>query len=173
MPTAPAPENPPELVGASEGAIALAGETTNVAFGIAPPMGPLAEEATSASRAFLRIEDVTSPAPVGVTYKVYLNAGGGEPTVDDDHFVGVAAFFGIEETGNPDNGHGGLRLAFDITGLYQRFSAEGRWSDQVSVTFVPQYVEPPPIRSSCPVPRPRRRSSPAMRDVGRVSVFLQ
>ncbi|MDT0478305.1 tyrosinase family protein, partial [Streptomyces sp. DSM 41014] len=69
MPTAPAPENPPELVGASDSAIALAGETTNVTFGIAPPIGPLAEEATPASRAFLRIEDVTSPAPVGVTYK--------------------------------------------------------------------------------------------------------
>lgn len=173
MPTAPAPENPPELVGASEGAIALAGETTNVAFEIAPPMGPLAGETTSVSRAFLRIEDVTSPAPVGVTYKVYLNAGGGEPTVDDDHFVGVAAFFGIEETGNPDNGHGGLRLAFDITGLYQRFSAEGRWSDQISVTFVPQYVEPPAHPIQLPGAQASAPQESGTARVGRVSVFLQ
>lgn len=173
MPTEPAPENPPELVGASDDAVALAGETTNVSFGIAPPIGPLAEEATPASRAFLRIEDVTSPAPVGVTYKVYLNVGGGEPAVDDDHFVGVAAFFGIEETSNPDNEHGGMRLAFDITGLYRRFSAEGRWSDQVSVTFVPQYVEPP----EHPIQLPGAQASPPQESgnarVGRVSVFLQ
>ncbi|MGV0812643.1 LysM peptidoglycan-binding domain-containing protein [Mycolicibacterium boenickei] len=173
MPAAPVPENPPELVGASDNAIALAGDTTNVTFGIAPPLGPLAEEAVPASRAFLRIEDVTSPAPVGVTYKVYLNVADGEPAIDDDHFVGVAAFFGIEETSNPDNEHGGMRLAFDITGLYQRFSAEGRWSDQVSVTFVPQYVEP----AADPIQLPRAQASapqePGNARVGRVSVFLQ
>ncbi|WP_066897275.1 LysM peptidoglycan-binding domain-containing protein [Mycolicibacterium houstonense] len=173
MPAAPAPENPPELVGASDNAVALAGETTSVAFAIAPPVGPLAQEATPASRAYLRVEDVTSPAPVGVTYKVYLNVAGAEPVIDDDHFVGVAAFFGIEETSNPDNEHGGMRLAFDITGLYQRFSAEGRWGDQVNVTFVPQYVEPAPD----PIRRAGAQASapqePGSARVGRVSVFLQ
>lgn len=173
MPTAPAPENPPELVGASDSAVALAGETTNVSFGIAPPIGPLAAEAAPVSRAFLRIEDVTSAAPVGVTYKVYLNVGGEEPTVDDDHFVGVAAFFGIEETSNPDNEHGGLRLAFDITGLYRRFSAEGRWSDQISVTFVPQYVEPAADPIRLPGAQASAPQEPGNARVGRVSVFLQ
>ncbi|STZ73990.1 Tyrosinase [Mycolicibacterium fortuitum] len=173
MPTAPAPQNPPELVGASDRAIALVGETTNIAFAIAPPIGPLAQEEVTPSRAFLRIEDVTSPGPVGVTYKVYLNVGGGAPLIDDDHFVGVAAFFGIEETGNPDSPHGGMRLAFDITGLYQRFNADGRWSDEVSVTFVPQYVEP----AAHPIPLPGVQAS-ASQDagnarIGRVSVFLQ
>ncbi len=173
VPTAPAPDNPPELVGASDRAIALAGETTDVTFEIAPPMGPLAEDATSVSRAFLRIEDVTSPAPVGVTYKVYLNVGGGQPAVDDDHFVGVAAFFGIEETASRDNDHGGLRLAFDITGLYQRFTAEGRWSDQVSVTFVPQYVEPAAQPIQLPGAQASAPQEPGNARVGRVSVFLQ
>lgn len=121
----------------------------------------------------MRIEDVTSPGPVGVTYRVYLNVGGGAPLIDDDHFVGVAAFFGIEETGNPDSPHGGMRLAFDITGLYQRFNADGRWSDEVSVTFVPQYVEP----AAHPIPLPGVQAS-APQDagnarIGRVSVFLQ
>ncbi|OBF41261.1 hypothetical protein A5719_13275 [Mycolicibacterium peregrinum] len=173
MPTAPAPENPPELVGASDRAIALAGEATNVTFAIAPPLGPLAQEESPVSRAFLRIEDVTSPAPVGVTYKVYLDVGGGEPTVDDDHFVGVAAFFGIEETINPDNEHGGMRLAYDITGLYQRFTAEGRWSDQVSVTFVPQYVEPAAHPIRLPGAQASAPQEPGQARVGRVSVFLQ
>jgi tyrosinase len=169
----PEPENPPELVGASDSAVALTGETASITVGISAPQGPLAAAASPVSRAYLRLEDVTAPAPAGVTYGVYLDVPDGEPATDDAHYVGVAAFFGVEETRNPDNEHGGMRIAFDITDLYSRLNAEGRWNDQVSVTFVAQYVEPP----ETPVEMPSREVSapqqPGNVRVGRVSIFLQ
>jgi tyrosinase len=168
------PENPPELVGASESAVALRGDTTSITFGMSAPQGPLAEAATPVSRAYLRLEDVTSPAPAGVTYGVYLNVPDDEPAIDDAHYVGVASFFGIEETRNLDNEHGGMRLAFDITDLYNRLNAEGRWNDQVSITFVPQYVEPPETPVEMPIEEAAApQQQPGNVRVGRVSVFLQ
>ena len=168
------PENPPELVGASDTAVALTGDTTRITLGISAPEGPLAEADTPVAAAYLRLEDVTSPAPAGVTYGVYLNVPDEEPATDDAHYVGEAAFFGVEETRNLDNEHGGIRLAFDITALYRRLNGEGRWNDQVSVTFVPHYVEPP----EAPVEMPAEEDAvpqqqPGDVRVGRVSVFLQ
>ena len=169
----PEPEHPPELVGASDSAVALAGDPVTVTFGISAPQGPLAETASPVSRAYLRLEDVTAPAPVGVTYGVYLDVPNGEPATDDAHYVGVAAFFGIEETRDPDNEHAGMRLAFDITDLYHRLNAEGRWNDQVSVTFVPQYVEPPETPVELPSDEVSAPQQPGNVRVGRVSIFLQ
>jgi tyrosinase len=169
----PEPENPPELVGASDSPVALAGDTASITFGISAPQGPLADAGSRVSRAYLRLEDVTSPAPAGVTYGVYLHVPDGEPATDDAHYVGVAAFFGIEETRNPDNEHGGMRIAFDITDLYNRLNAEGRWNDQVNVTFVPHYVEPPETPLGMPSDEVSASQQPGNVRVGRVSVFLQ
>jgi tyrosinase len=104
---------------------------------------------------------------------VYLNVPDGEPATDDAHYVGVASFFGIEETRNRDNEHGGMRLAFDITDLYNRLNAEGRWNDQISVTFVPHYVEPPETPVEMPMDEVSAPQQPGNVRVGRVSVFLQ
>jgi tyrosinase len=170
----PAPHGPPELIGASDSAVALTGEPTSVTFDIAAPAGPLAAAAANpVSRASLRLEDVTSAAPVGVTYRVYLDAPGGAPALDDAHYVGVAAFFGIEQTTAPDNEHGGMRLAFDITRQYRQLTAEGRWNDQLSVTFVPQRVEPPATPIELPGELASAPQQPGTARVGRVSVFLQ
>jgi len=169
----PVPENPPELVGASDSAVALTGDTAITTFGISAPQGPLAEADVPVSRAYLRLEDVTAAAPAGVTYGVYLNVPDDEPAIDDAHYVGVASFFGVEETRDPDNEHGGMRLAFDITDLYNRLNAEGRWADQVSVTFVPHYVEPPETPVEMPMEEAAAPQQPGNVRVGRVSVFLQ
>jgi tyrosinase len=167
------PENPPELVGASDSAVALRGDTARITFGISAAQGPVAGPTSPGSRAYLRLEDVTAPAPAGVTYGVYLNVPDDDPATDDAHYVGVAAFFGVEETLNPDNEHGGMRLAFDITDLYNRLNAEGRWQDQVSVTFVPRYVEPPETPVEMPSDEIAAPQQPGNVRVGRVSVFLQ
>jgi tyrosinase len=169
----PEPENPPELVGASDTAVALSGDQASVTLGISAPEGPLAQAATPVSRAYLRIEDVTSSEPAGVTYGVYLNVPDGEPATDDAHYVGVASFFGVEESSNPDNAHGGLRFGFDITNLYNTLEAEGRWNDQVTVTFVPRYVEPPENPVELPPNEVSAPQQPGNIRVGRVSVFLQ
>jgi tyrosinase len=104
---------------------------------------------------------------------VYLNVPDGEAGTDEAQYVGVAAFFGVEETRDPDNEHGGMRLAFDITDLYNRLNTENRWNDQVTVTFVPHYVEPPETPIEMPSDEASGPQQPGNIRVGRVSVFVQ
>jgi tyrosinase len=167
------PAFPPELVGATEEPFALTGDTVTVGFGISAPEGPLAEADAAPSRVFLDLADITSSDPPGVTYGVYVNVPGGDPVTDDEHYVGNAAFFGIETLGRPDSEHAGLRIIYDITDLYNRLKAAGQWNDQVRVTFVAQYLE----RPAQPIELPPGESVPAQRPgnvrVGRVGLFLQ
>jgi tyrosinase len=167
------PAFPPELVGATEEAFALTGDPVTVSFGISSPEGPLAEADAAPSHVFLDLADITSSDTPGVTYGVYLNVPDGDPATDDEHYVGNASFFGIETLGRPDSPHAGMRLIYDITDLYNRLNAAGQWSDQVSVTFVAQYVE----RPAEPIELPADESVPAQQPgnvrVGRVGVLLQ
>jgi tyrosinase len=167
------PAFPPELVGATEEPVALTGDTVTISFGISPPEGPLAEADAAPSLVLLDLADITSSDIPGVTYGVYVNVPDGDPATDDEHYVGNAAFFGIETLGRPDSEHAGMRLIYDITDLYNRLNAAGQWSDQVSVTFVAQYLE----RPAEPIELPADESVPAQQPgnvrVGRVSIFLQ
>jgi tyrosinase len=52
-------------------------------------------------------------------------------------------------------------------------TAEGRWNDQLSVTFVPQRVEPPATPIELPGELASAPQQPGTARVGRVSVFLQ
>ena len=173
MAPGPEPAGPPELAGASVNAVTLAGATAQVTFEVSAPVGPLADLGAPPAQVYLRLEDVTADGPAGVTYRVYLTVPDGDPATDDAHYVGLAAFFGVEQTRNPDNEHGGLRLGFDITDLYRRLQAEQRWNDRVSVTFVAQYVVP----AERPVPLPSGEVAAAQQAgevrVGRVSIFVR
>jgi tyrosinase len=150
-----------------------------ISFGISPPEGPLAEAEAEAEadaaprRVFLDLADITSSGIPGVTYGVYVNVPDGDPATNDEHYVGNAAFFGIETLGRPDSEHAGMRLIYDITDLYNRLNAAGQWTDQVSVTFVAQYLE----RPAEPIELPAGESVPAQQPgnvrVGRVGLFLQ
>lgn len=180
QPVEPEPHHPAELVGATDQPVDLTGDTSSVTFGVTAPTGPLgAEAAVVPSRVLLEIEDVTSPDSPGVTYAVYVNVPDDNPATDDEHYVGTASFFGIEEQRDPDNEHPGMRLGFDITDLHHRLDAEGRWRDQVSVTFVPLYVEPGPApeRGDDQIEIPEGEAlvvqEPGTVRVGRVSVFFQ
>jgi tyrosinase len=167
------PAFPPELVGATEEPFTLTGDTVTTSFGISPPEGPLAEAGAAPSRVFLDLADITSPDIPGVTYGVYVNVPDGDPATDDEHYVGNAAFFGLEKLGRPDSEHAGMRLIYDITDLYTRLNAAGQWSDQVSVTFVPQYLERPAEAIELPADESVPAQQPGNVRVGRVSVFLQ
>jgi tyrosinase len=167
------PAFPPEMVGATEEPVALVGDTVTVDFGIASPEGPLAEADAGPSRVFLDLADVTSSDPPGVSYGVYVNVPDGNPETDDDYYVGNAGFFGIETLGRPDSEHAGMRFIYDITELYNRLNAAGQWSDQVTVTFVAQYVE----RPAQPIEVPAGETVPSQRPgnvrIGRIGLFVQ
>mgnify|MGYP002652424430 CR=1 FL=1 len=169
----PEPEFPPELVGATDAPTPLTADRATVTVGLSAPEGPVAESVAGPSRALLRLENVTAPEPVPLTYAVYLDAPDGDPATDDTHLIGVASFFGIEDTADPDNEHGGMQLVYDITELYHRLRAEGRWTDSVRVTFVAQYVESPQTPARMPADESLAPQHPGDVRIGRVSVFLQ
>ena len=145
----------------------------SISFGVSSPEGPLAEADAAPSRVFLDLADITSSDIPGVTYGVYVNVPDGDPATDDEHYVGNAAFFGIETLGRPDSEHAGMRLIYDITDLYNRLNAAGQWSDQVSVTFVAQYVQRPAEPIELPADESVATQQPGNVRVGRVSVFFQ
>ena len=167
------PAFPPELVGATAEPFALTGDTVTISFDVSPPEGPLADADAAPPRVFLDLADITSSDKPGVTYGVYVDAPGGDPATDDEHYVGNAAFFGIETLGRPDSEHAGMRLIYDITDLYNRLNAAEQWGDQVRVTFVAQYVERPAEPIELPAGEPVPAQQPGNVRVGRVGLFLQ
>jgi hypothetical protein len=116
-------------------------------------------------RVYLNVEGIRAAHNPGRPYGVYVNLPAGV-TTDAQHYVGNLSFFGIEHTtddrrDHPGGGHGGLRLVFDITRVYQRLLLDGRWSaGRISVTFVPVVAPVAPIDEG------------AVR-IGRVSVYVR
>lgn len=169
----PEPDHPAQLVGATDKPIRLTGETATVKFPIGAPAGPLAAEADIA-KVYLRLDDLTSPDVPRVPYGVYLNVPDDDPDTPDDHYVGTASTFGIEQLDDPRHDHPeGMQLVFDITGLYHSLKAKGAWSDRVSVRFVPLYVRPPAVELEADQRVPGGQQQPGTVDVGQVSVHFQ
>jgi tyrosinase len=167
----PEPDNPPQLVGATEQPVQLTGDTASVSFPVTEPAGPLEGEAPS--RVYLRLEDLTSQARPGVSYGVYLNVPDGDDQTPDDHYVGTASMFGVQEATDVDNDHPGMRMVFDITDLYQRLNDAGLWTDQVSVRFAPRYIAEPAGPQAPDEEVPGTAQEPGDVKVGQVSVFFQ
>lgn len=163
------PEHPPELVGATDEAIELSGETAAVAFAIAPPSGPARRGIAGSSggeRVYLNIEGVQGERDPGVAYGVYLNLPDDEDADDEPerHHVGTVSFFGIEKSGDPDDDAPGIRYAFDVTDVVDELRDAGRWdAESVNVTF-------------SPLRRDERRgvagASPPSVSIGRVGLYL-
>ena len=169
----PEPAHPAQLVGATDKPLTLTGETTNVAFPIGAPGGPLQAEAEP-TRVYLRLDDLTSTEASHVPYAVYLNVPDDDPGTPDDHYVGTASTFGIEQLPDPRHDHPeGMQLVFDITDLYRSLKAKGAWSDRVGVRFVPLYVAPPAVQPEAGQRVPGATQRPGSIDVGQVSVHFQ
>lgn len=146
MPLEPAPDRPPELVGATDQPLELTGDRATVRFPVSRPAGPLSRtEAATPARVYLVVEDVEADTNPGIVYAIFANV----PDDDDDptndaHYVGNLSLFGIESSRDLDQDHaGGLRFAFDITDLYTELRGQGRWNEeQVTVTFEPLGLVP-------------------------------
>jgi tyrosinase len=146
MPLEPAPERPPELVGATDQPLELTGDRATVRFPVSRPAGPLTRtEDAIPGRVYLVVEDVEADTNPGIVYAVFANV----PDDDDDptndaHYVGNLSLFGIESSRDLDQDHaGGLRFAFDITDLYTELRSQGRWNEeQLTVTFEPLGLVP-------------------------------
>jgi tyrosinase len=161
---------PPEMIGALDEPVTLAGRTSSASFPVSAPARPPAGglEAAAPPRVYLNIENVEGTANPGLIYGVYVNLPEGEaPRPESPHFVGTLSFFGIETTQPRDDDEEApheLRYVFDITPTVQALSAQGSWdSEQLRVSFSPLEVsdeEGPPTEV------------PAVK-IGRVSLFVE
>jgi tyrosinase len=173
VPSEPPPDQPAELVGATEDPVELTGGTKRVTLSVGEPSGPARRRGGGEpERVYLSVEGIEGERQPGVTYAVYVNL---PDDADDDavegHYVGNVSFFGIERTGRVDTdpaGHGMAR-SFDITGLVSELRDADRWDpDDVAVTFMPLRRGSRRRRGAA---EPEEEGPPVK--VGRIGVYFQ
>ncbi|MDQ4028325.1 MAG: tyrosinase family protein [Actinomycetota bacterium] len=174
VPSEPPPDQPAELVGATEDPVELTGGTKRVALSVGEPTGPAGRRGGGQpERVYLTVEGIEGEQDPGVTYAVFVNLPD-DADVDEEperHYAGNVSFFGIEQTRQvaTDPGGHGLARSFDITDLVSELRDADSWDpDEVTVTFVP-------LRRGT---RRRRGASDAEGEgppvnVGRVGVYFQ
>lgn len=174
VPSEPPPDQPAELVGATEDPVELTGGTKRVALSVGEPSGPARRRGGGEpARVYLTVEGIVGERNPDVTYAVYLNLPD-DADIDEEpesHYAGNVSFFGIERTGRVDTDPGGHGMArsFDITGLVSELRDADSWDpDEVTVTFVP-------LRRGA---RGRRGAADAERQgppvkVGRIGIYFQ
>jgi len=144
-----APEpGPPEIVGATEGPIRLAGATASTAFAVSAPTGPSVAgvEAVESPRTYLNIERIRGSANPGLVYGVYVNLPEHEkPHPESPHYAGALPFFGIESTvaddADEEAAHD-LHYQLDITSTVAALTDRQSWDPaHLRVTFSPIGIE--------------------------------
>ena len=157
----------PEMVGATDQPITLAGESASTSMPVSRPTGPAAarESAAAPRRVFLNIENITSKG-VPDSYAVYVNLPpGADPAAHEELYAGLLPMFGVAESTEAGSDHpgSGLSYSLDITKVVQILEARNDWNpDELRVTFVPE--RPSSDRESAPVRAPVQ--------VGRVSLYF-
>ncbi len=133
----------PELVGASEPAIALAGATTTSRVTFQEPARLAATARLGGARpvkAFLNFENVTGSGLHG-SYEVYINvpSAGASPPGPAPLLAGHLSTFGVRKASRPDSPHGGsgITTVLEITKLIEQLHHERGWDGHhLDVTLV-------------------------------------
>ena len=95
---------------------------------------------TESGRLYLRIEGITGTAGAPV-YEVHVNVPAGEaPTEHPELRAGALSTFGVAESSQVDDRHGGggKTVVFDISEVRHSLQQAGRWEpDRLQVSFTP------------------------------------
>ena len=157
----------PEMVGATEEPIVVAGRS-EARLSVVPPSGPGLESLTAGpEEIYLNIENVTGAGAV-TAYDVYLNVPAGERAEDHPELrIGRMPLFGLAEASRPESSHAGngLKYAFRIGNVVRRLQSERAWNaNDVRVSFVPRQpaVMPEGVADAAPQPI----------TVGRISMYF-
>jgi hypothetical protein len=184
-PTPPAGREP-ELVGASDRAVQLAGAPASVEVQLdrrtvdARSREFAADEAEQPARVYLNLEDIEADQNPATAYEVFVSLPSRSGAVTDTpHYVGSVSFFGIEhmkrtgrQAGAPPHG---FRRTFDITPWVEDLRAQGRWEeDRIRVSFRPVTLIPPPQAEFSAAEEAQAQEAQAITvRLGRVSVFYE
>ena len=145
-PPGPGPDPGPELVGGTLNPVRLIGNVERVRVPIDARAQRDAVGDATPQQVVLDIENIEAERNPGTVYGVYVNLPE-SPSPDDlaAHHVGNISLFGIERVNDPPgdgHGHGGMRVAVDITDLVARLTKQGAWNDDdIQVTFRPIGLE--------------------------------
>jgi tyrosinase len=170
----PAPEpGPPEMVSGTEEPLVLAGDTQSVT--LTTPPGPPSDAVSDAAtddkkRLFVTVDDITADQDPGLAYAVYVSGPSGER-----QHVGNVSLFGIEAMNDPNrrhNGAPGFQHVFEITDAVNQLRSAGTFDpSQVTVTFEPIRIQPPP-GEQLPADAQDTGAVPPVR-IGRVALHIQ
>lgn len=135
---------PPEMVGASRGEIALTGAPTHAEVHVNPARGAGLKRFAGArqpERIYLKVENVRGTTVPAGLFNVYVNAPERASAATlERHHAGVLSTFGVRESTQSTETHGGegLSFSFDITDLVKRLKVATQWEKQpLRVTFAP------------------------------------
>jgi hypothetical protein len=126
-------EESPTVLATHSGEVRLGGGPATVRVPAAPQAGERLAAAGAAGDGslWLQLEGLRLLRP-GVYYQVYLDLPAGQqPDPKGPHFVGNLSLYGAKPGGAE------LEHSFDVTGTVRQLARQGRWTGEVSVTFVP------------------------------------
>ncbi len=168
------PEEPPELVAASERPVDLRGRAASVPMASSARSRSRVESAPREGQVLVSVEDVEAERDPGLAYAVYLEVPG-RPGARQH--LGNVSFFGIGTMNDPDQAHegeAGFGHTFDATDAVRALAEAGGWDPStVRVSFEPIRVLPPPGEQEDEAEAVRRAEveTPPVR-IGRVSLFV-
>jgi hypothetical protein len=168
----------PELVGASERPIELAGAPAAVEVAL-DRRAVEARAAEAPSYVYLNIEDVEAERNPATAYEVYIAVAGPGDAAVAPRYIGNVSFFGIEHLskgGRSEAGPHGFRRTFDITRHVDELRAQGAWDEQrLTVSFRPVSPILPPTEEAAEVSaadeQQAAEAQAAPVRIGRVSLF--
>jgi tyrosinase len=159
-----------ELVGATDRAVSLTGETVTVTV---PIDAQAAEPFAPQVHVYLNVEEIQGEANPGTGYGVYVGVGSGTSAVQrSGQRVGNLSFFGIEGAQSPagDQPPHTLQSSYEITEIARQLQQAGDWTGhELSVVFEPFTLDATGGAAADQVASPAHAENPV--ELGRISVF--
>jgi tyrosinase len=135
---------PPEVIGATQGQIALGPAPTHAEIEVAEARAAGLESFAGdrqPQRVYLKVENVRGTELSAGSFHVYVNAPAKPSAAElEDHLAGTISLFGLEQASRRTERHAGegLSFSFDITDLVRRLQAAQTWNPKkLRVTFAP------------------------------------
>jgi tyrosinase len=136
----------PEMVGATNKPVTLAGKPVSASFAVKQPTGPARTLAVGDAprRMYLNVENITGPHH-HTSYSVYLNLpAGDDASKHPELLAGNMALFGVAQASRSTDKHAGsgLHYAFEVSKVVRKLEAKGDWDPKnIRVSFIPDYPD--------------------------------
>jgi tyrosinase len=172
-------EEPPKVVAANAEGMTLRGGQASIGIAIEAQAEPdllAATSETEPQRLLLNIEELRGQENPSTSYGVFVNLpeGAGEETMDE-HYVGTASFFGIEDLSEPgEEDHAdSLTLTYQIGEVLRELNGGEPWSgESLDVTLVPLPAIPPEDADETVLAETEPSEDDPPVEVGRVSLSV-